>query len=79
VLYLDHNNVLHYGWHNNQYDYMLSPVHLSVICLSSVTFVHATQPVELFCNVSVWYLGHLLTFTKNFTQNISGEPLHWEG
>jgi len=30
--------------------YMLSPVRLSV-CLSSVTFVHPTQPTEIFGNV----------------------------
>ena len=33
--------------------YMLSPVRLSVICLSSVTFVRPTQPAEIFCNVSM--------------------------
>ena len=31
---------------------MLSPVRQSVICLSSVTFVHPTQPVEILANVS---------------------------
>ena len=30
--------------------YMLSAVRLSVVCLSSVTLVHPTQPVELFGN-----------------------------
>jgi len=28
--------------------YMLSAVRLSVVCLSSVTLVHPTQPVEIF-------------------------------
>jgi len=33
--------------------YMLSPVRrLSSVCLSSVTFVHPTQPVEIFGNFS---------------------------
>jgi len=31
---------------------MLSPVRLSSVCLSSVTFVHPTQPVEIFGNFS---------------------------
>ena len=31
--------------------YMLSPVRLSVVCLS-VTLVHPTQPVEIFGNLS---------------------------
>jgi len=31
--------------------YMLSPVCLSSVCLS-VTFVHPTQPIEIFGNVS---------------------------
>ena len=31
---------------------MLSPVRLSSACLSSVTFVHPTQPVEILGNVS---------------------------
>ena len=30
--------------------YMLSAVRLSVVCLSSVTLVHPTQPVEIFRN-----------------------------
>ena len=32
--------------------YMLSSVRLSVACLSSVTFVHPTQAIEIFGNVS---------------------------
>jgi len=32
--------------------YMLSAVRPSVVCLSSVTFVRPTQPVEIFGNVS---------------------------
>jgi len=32
---------------------MLSPVPPSVVCLSSVTFVRPTQPVEIFGNVSM--------------------------
>jgi len=52
---------------------MLLPVRLSV------TFVHPTQPVEIFGNVffTIWYLGHLLTSTENFTEIVPGEPLRW--
>jgi len=32
--------------------YMLSPVHLSVVCLTSVTFVRPTQAVQIFGNYS---------------------------
>ena len=32
--------------------YMLSPVRLSVVCLSSVTFVRRTQAVQIFGNTS---------------------------
>ena len=41
------------------------------VCLSSVTLVHRTQPVEIFGNVS----GHPLTSTENFTEIVPGEPL----
>ena len=46
----------------------------SVVCLS-VTFVHPTQPVEIFGGFfAVWYLGHPLTFTDNFTEIFVGNP-----
>ena len=56
---------------------MLSPVRPSV-CLSSVTLV---RPIysggsnfrQYF--YGIWYLGHLLTSTENFTEIIPGEPL----
>ena len=31
------------------------------------------------CFVSIWYLGHPLTSTENFTEIVPGEPLHWGG
>jgi len=38
------------------------------VCLSSVTFMHRTQPVEIFCNVSMTFCslasGHPLTTTQ---------------
>jgi len=56
---------------------MLSHVRLSV-CLS-VTLVHPTQTAEIFGNISrpygVWYLGHPLTSTENFTEIVPLEHL----
>ena len=40
--------------------YMLSPVRLSSVCLSSVTFVRPTQAVQIFGNIST-ALGTLAT------------------
>jgi len=51
----------------------------SVVCLSSVTFVHPTQAIEIFGNVSTPF-GTLATddlSVKNFTEIIPGEPLRW--
>jgi len=50
----------------------------SVVCLD-VTFLHPTQPVEIFGNsqyfYAIWYRGHPLTYLKNFTEIVAGEPL----
>jgi len=45
--------------------YMLSPVRLSSVCLSSVTFVRPTQAVQIFGNIS----------TALGTLAIRGQPL----
>ena len=47
---------------------------LSVCRLSSVTFVHPTQAVQLFGNIStaLGNLGHPLTSTENFTDIVPG-------
>jgi len=49
----------------------------SVVCsLSSVTLVHPTQAVVIFgIFYGIWYLGHPLTSTKNFTKIVVREPL----
>ena len=60
---------------------MLSPFRPSV-CLSSVTLVRPTQPVEIFGNFSSafnWYLGHPLTSTENFYGDRPREPLRRGG
>jgi len=58
---------------------MLSPVRLSV-CRLSVTFIHFTQPVEIFGNVSTPFgTYHPLTFTENFTEIVPREPLRRGG
>jgi len=52
---------------------------LSAVLMPSVTFVHATQPVEIFGNFSTpfgtVYLGHPLTSTEDFTEIVPGETL----
>jgi len=50
----------------------------SVICMSSVTFVRSTQPVEIFGNFSTpfrTFIGHPLTSVENFTEIVPGEAL----
>jgi len=57
---------------------------------SSSRSLHAIARPSVVCNVgalysagwnfrqfffAVWYLGHLLTFTENFTEIVPGEPL----
>jgi len=59
--------------------YMLSPVRLSVVCLSVVCNVRA--PYSGGSNFrqyfyGVRYRGHPLTSTENFTEIVPGEPLH---
>jgi len=47
--------------------YMLSPIRLScVCCLSSVTFVRPTQPVEVFGNVSMPFGTLAISFHRKF-------------
>ena len=52
---------------------------LPSVRLSSVTFLRPNQTVEIFGNVStfyaIWYLGHLLTSTENFTEIVPWEPI----
>ena len=55
--------------------YMLSPVRLSVV--SNVRTPYSAGwnfPQYLYV---VWYLGHSLTFTENFTEIVPGEHLPW--
>jgi len=56
--------------------YAIARPSVYVVCLS-VTFVHPTQAVETFCNISTpfVYLGHPLTSAENFTEIVPGEPL----
>jgi len=52
----------------------------SVVCLS-VTLMRPSQAVEIFGQFfyAVWYLGHPLTSTENFTDIVPGEPLRRRG
>jgi len=49
-------------------------VYLSVVCLS-VTFVHSTEPVEIFGNVFMPFCTHPLISLQNFTEIFLGKPL----
>jgi len=60
--------------------YMLSPIRLSVVCLSVVCNVRA--PYSSGSNVrqyfyGIRYPGHPLTSTENFKEIVPGEPLRW--
>ena len=46
------------------------------VCRMSVTFVHPTQGVEAFGNISSPLC--MLASVQNFTEIVLGEPLHWE-
>jgi len=55
-----------------------SVVCLSVVCLSSVTFVRPAQALQIFFRqyfYGIRYLGHPLTSTENFMEIVQGEPL----
>jgi len=59
----------------------LSVICLSVVCLYSVTFVHPTQPVKIFSNVSSPF-GTLAIHwhpRKFFTEIVSGVPFRLGG
>jgi len=48
----------------------------SVVCLSSVMFVHPTQPVEILAMfLRHFYLSHSLTSMQKFTEIVPWEPL----
>jgi len=54
----------------------------SVVCLSVVCSVRAPYSVGWKfrqCFYVIWYLGHLLTSMKNFTEIVPGEPLRQSG
>ena len=63
--------------------YMLPPVRLSSVCLSVVCLsvvCNARAPYSGGSNFpqyfyGIWYLGHPLTSTENFTEIVPGEPL----
>jgi len=60
-----------YAWLLLAVRYMLSPVRLSVVCPSSVTFVRPTQVVQIFGNISI-ALG---TFAMSIHGDRPMEPL----
>jgi len=53
----------------------------SVVCLSSVCNARAPQSAGRNfqqCFFTIWYPGHPLTFTENFTEIVPGKPLRRE-
>ena len=59
--------------------YMLSPVRLSSVCLSvcNVGALYSAGWNFWQCFFAVWYLGHPLISTENYTEIVPGEPLRW--
>jgi len=53
--------------------YMLSPVRLSSVCNVRAPYSAGRNFRQHFH--AVWYLGHPLTSTENFTEIVPGEPL----
>ena len=51
----------------------------AVVCLSSVTFVHSTQAIEVFGNLSSPFGTLAIRWqpAKIFTDTVPGEPLRW--
>ena len=73
--------------YRKQHNYFLANVKFAIccrpsvcrlsVCLSSVTFGHPTQAVQIFGNIStaLGTLVHPLTSTENFTEIVPGELL----
>jgi len=58
---------------------MSSSVRLSVVCLSSVTFMHPTQAIEIFSNVSMPFgtLAICDPLVKILHRSSQGKPSVW--
>jgi len=53
---------------------MLSPVRLSSVCNARAPYSGGSNFRQFF--YGIWYRGHPLTSTENFTEIVPGEPLH---
>ena len=51
---------------------MLSPVRLSSVCNAPAPYLGGWNFRQYF--YGIWYLGHPLTFTENFTESPRGTP-----
>jgi len=61
-------------WTHVHVCYMLSPVRLSSVCVKrSCTLLRRLKFSQYF--YGMWYLGHPLTSTKNFTEIVPAKPL----
>ena len=58
---------------NFVFRYMLSPVRLSSVCNARAQYSGGCNFPQYF--YSIWYLGHPLISTENFTEIVPGEPL----
>jgi len=52
---------------------MLSPFRLSSVCNARASYSASWNFRQFF--YTIWYLGHPLTFTENFTEKVPGVPL----
>jgi len=73
-----HRNLSVFSERHVYVHYMLSPFRLLSVCLSSVC--NARAPYSGGWNLrqyfyGIWYVGHPVTSTKNFTEIVPGEPL----
>jgi len=55
------------------FDIMLSPVRLLSVCNARAPYSGGCKLRQVF--YGIWYLGHPLTCTENFTEVVPGEPL----
>jgi len=53
---------------------LLLPVHLSSVCNARAPYSGGCKFPQFF--YAIWYLGHPLTSTENFTEIVQREPLH---
>jgi len=68
-----------FGFYPNVTTLLSGTCYRKSACRLSVTFMHPTQPVEIFGSVfhAILYLLHWVISVQNFMEIIPGEPLCW--